>query len=201
MSLLVFRLLQKCLAWMQAIAVGNIAAVRAARGLDGVVALLEQVEGKDAIAILRAESSQVGSGVRILRGLTIHNATANLANLHIGNDCHIGRQAFFDLARPITLGDRVTISMRVIVLTHTNVGDSRCAVAAKSAAVEVGDDVYIGAGATLLPGVRIGAGAVVAAGAVVTHDVPSAAVVMGVPARPQFTDTGNGAVTRLMESE
>jgi acetyltransferase-like isoleucine patch superfamily enzyme len=48
----------------------------------------------------------------------------------------------------------------------------------------VGKDVWIGAGATVLCGVRIGDGAVVAAGAVVTHDVDPFTVVGGVPARP-----------------
>ncbi len=47
----------------------------------------------------------------------------------------------------------------------------------------IGNDVWIGAGATVLPGVRIGDGAVIAAGAVVTHDIAAYAVAAGVPAR------------------
>jgi hypothetical protein len=50
--------------------------------------------------------------------------------------------------------------------------------------VEVGHDVWIGHGATVLPDVTIGNGAVVAAGAVVTHDVEPYEIVGGVPARP-----------------
>jgi maltose O-acetyltransferase len=49
--------------------------------------------------------------------------------------------------------------------------------------VRIGDDVWIGGHATILPGVTIGDGAVVAAGAVVTKDVPPYTVVAGVPAR------------------
>jgi acetyltransferase-like isoleucine patch superfamily enzyme len=48
---------------------------------------------------------------------------------------------------------------------------------------QLDDDVTIGANATLLPGVRIGAGAVVAAGAVVTRDVPEWSLAVGVPAK------------------
>lgn len=50
-------------------------------------------------------------------------------------------------------------------------------------AVSIGSDVWIGAGCILLPGVDIGNGAVVAAGSVVTRDVPAGAVVAGVPAK------------------
>ena len=49
--------------------------------------------------------------------------------------------------------------------------------------IEIGDDVWIGARATILGGVRVGAGAIVGAGAVVTTDVPAASVVAGNPAR------------------
>jgi acetyltransferase-like isoleucine patch superfamily enzyme len=58
---------------------------------------------------------------------------------------------------------------------------------ADSAPVEIGDRVWIGMNATILKGVRIGEGAVVAAGAVVTRDVPAAVLVAGVPARPLRT--------------
>jgi acetyltransferase-like isoleucine patch superfamily enzyme len=49
--------------------------------------------------------------------------------------------------------------------------------------VVIGDDVWVGGNATILPGVTIGDGAVVAAGAVVTRDVPAHSVVAGVPAK------------------
>ncbi len=49
--------------------------------------------------------------------------------------------------------------------------------------VQVGDDVWIGAGATIMDGIVVGAGSVVGAGAVVTHDVAPWAIVAGVPAQ------------------
>src|SRR4029079_11401639 len=51
-------------------------------------------------------------------------------------------------------------------------------------AVSIGNDVWIGHGAVIMPGVTIGNGSVIGANAVVTHDVPSYAIVAGVPARP-----------------
>ena len=49
--------------------------------------------------------------------------------------------------------------------------------------VIIGDDVWLGVGATVLPGVKIGNGAVIGAHALVTKDVPQKAIVVGVPAR------------------
>ena len=54
----------------------------------------------------------------------------------------------------------------------------------RAARVVVGHDVWLGHGAILLPGVRVGTGAVIAAGAVVSHDVDPYTIVAGVPARP-----------------
>lgn len=183
MGSLIFRIVQKGLMWMQSAALRHPAAVRASRGLSGVLALLESAEGENAITIMRAENAVVGIGTRVLRGLVIHNAEQDLCNLHIGSHCHIGRQVMFDLASPIRIGDRATLSMRVTVITHTNVGDSQCGLPPKSAGVDIGDDAYIGAGATILPGVRIGRAAIVGAGAVVVRDVAPATTVTGVPAR------------------
>jgi acetyltransferase-like isoleucine patch superfamily enzyme len=55
------------------------------------------------------------------------------------------------------------------------------------APVKIGDDVWIGARAVILPGVTIGSRCVVAAGAVVKSDVPDGTIVAGVPARPVGT--------------
>ena len=58
--------------------------------------------------------------------------------------------------------------------------------------IVIGNDVWIGAGTIVLPEVKIGDGAIIGAGAVVTHDVPAYAVVAGVPARIlryQFTQS------------
>jgi len=179
----VFRVALKFLTLMRGAAIRNLAAVRASRGIDGVLWLLETVHGEDAIAILRAEGASLGVRTRILRGLVVHNASSDLSQLRIGDDCHIGRQVLLDLASPVQIGNRVTISMRVMVITHTNVGDSRCGLPSSSAGVDIGDDVYIGAGATILPGVRIGKAAIVGAGAVVTRDVDPATTVVGMPAK------------------
>ena len=91
----------------------------------------------------------------------------------------------------ITIGERVSIAPGVILVTdsaptnspllqnHPQVRDRMI----KRAPILIGDDVWIGAGAVVLPGVRVGEGAIIGAGAVVIADVPAFAVVAGVPAR------------------
>jgi acetyltransferase-like isoleucine patch superfamily enzyme len=139
-------------------------AARRAIGMEGLLRLLEMLD--------------------VMRGLTLHNADDGLGALRLGHDCHVGRQVFVDLACPVHVGDRATLSMRTMVLTHMSVGHSRCGRPRRAAPVVIGDDAYIGAQAMLMPGVRVGAAAVVGAGAVVTHDVADGATVAGVPARP-----------------
>ncbi|ATL67812.1 CatB-related O-acetyltransferase [Nocardia terpenica] len=62
----------------------------------------------------------------------------------------------------------------------------------------VGNDVWLGHGVTVLPGVRIGHGAIIAAGAVVTGDVPDYAIVGGNPARLIRTRFGDNDIARLL---
>ena len=88
---------------------------------------------------------------------------------------------------PVTIGCHVNLAQSVTVtaLNH-NYADTRRRIDEQGIStrqVVIDDDVWIGAGAVVLPGVTIGRHAVVAAGAVVTHDVPPCTVVAGVPAR------------------
>lgn len=82
----------------------------------------------------------------------------------------------------ITIGDDVTMSIRVTVMAH-DASTKKTIGYTKIGQVHIGDHVFIGANATILPGVTIGDYAVVGAGSIVTHDVPARTVVAGVPAR------------------
>jgi len=106
--------------------------------------------------------------------------------IQLGNDVSINRGAEFypgmvHRAR-IQVGDRVRIAPNVRL--HAAGHDPRDSqLADRSATIVIEDDAWLGASAIILPGVRIGRGAVVAAGAVVNRDVPAYAIVGGVPAR------------------
>ena len=104
-------------------------------------------------------------------------------NITVGRSVFIHQGCMFVGHAPIDISDRVMIGPKVNLVTagHPLEPDRRrrCIT---SAPITIGTNVWIGATATVLPGVNIGADAVVAAGAVVTRDVPQATLVAGVPA-------------------
>lgn len=102
----------------------------------------------------------------------------------VGRRVHIGHGCMFTGHAPIDIADGVMIANRVNLVTggHPVAPDQRRDYLT-GAPIAIEEDVWIGTAATILQGVRIGAGSVVAAGAVVSRDVPPATLVAGVPAR------------------
>ena len=115
--------------------------------------------------------------------------------VRVGRGTYIGHHCLFDTWAPVVIGERCAIAMQVSFVTssHELGGPQRRAGAMTAQPVTVGDGVWIGARATVLPGVTIGDGAVVAAGAVVTEDCEPHTLYAGVPARPvRSLGTGSG---------
>lgn len=106
-------------------------------------------------------------------------------NIIIGDNCAINAYTHIWGSGGLKIGNDVMIAAHVIITTVTHDYNSRSIRFAKliyrNIAIE--DDVWIGSGAIILPGIKIGKGAIIGAGSVVTHDVPSFAIVAGNPAR------------------
>lgn len=136
------------------------------------------------IPVLEANGAKIGDNCDIETGLIFHNCKT-FENLVIGNNCHIGKNCFFDLRESIKIGNNVTISMLTSFITHLDVGSSllKKEFPSKHMPITIGNDVYIGAGATILMGVNIEACAFITAGAVVNNIVEKSAMVGGVPAK------------------
>lgn len=99
-----------------------------------------------------------------------------LRGVKIGENVWIGYDVILETAHPefIKIGNNVTISMRVTIIAHFK--------SAKSVIID--DDAFIGPGSIILPNVKIGKGAVVTAGSVVTTSIAPNMMVQGNPARP-----------------
>ena len=122
-----------------------------------------------------------------------------LTGVHIGEDTNITpglivNDGYSGLCR---IGDRVSIATNVTLVVDSNPNNSRLAAIPYvaqalivTAPVVIEDDAWLGTNAVVLPGVTVGRGAIVGAGAVVTTDVPPFTVVAGVPARVIRTLTG-----------
>lgn len=115
---------------------------------------------------------------------------ANAANITFGNDAHIGAHCYLWAGTGptgrITVGDTILLGPGVVITATSycyNLGAPVTKQPLKEQSVSIGDDVWIGANAIILPGSRIGNGAIIAAGAVVKGTVPDGAVFAGVPAR------------------
>jgi len=124
------------------------------------------------------------AGVKIGRGSTIH-MWANFfqpKNIIIGEDTIIGDHCFLDGRASLKIGSHTAIASQVLIYnSQHDVDDPEFKAIEKP--VEIGDYVFIGPRAIILPGIKIGRGAVVAAAAVVTKDVAPGKIVGGVPDR------------------
>ena len=126
------------------------------------------------------------------KGTKLH-ATAILRqgyNIEIGEGCLINHNTVLQAGKvdgKIRIGNYVHTGTNVMIIAFNHAFDTRDIPTVKQdyydADVTIGDDVWIGGGSIILPGVTIGKGAIIAAGAVVNQDVPEYAIVGGVPAK------------------
>lgn len=128
---------------------------------------------------LLSRCPEAGENVRLRMPVVIYHPE----RLRLGTLIDIGENAILRAGGGLTIGSRVLIAAGAAIVTVGHpIALPRWNVNTM-APVHIGDDVWIGVNAVVLPGVTVGNGAVVAAGAVVTEDVPPFTVVGGVPAR------------------
>jgi acetyltransferase-like isoleucine patch superfamily enzyme len=143
--------------------------------------------------------SRIGRACRIVRPWRLHagkrvqlehqvyiKITSEEAKIELGDEVFIGFGVVLNILDSLSLGNHVLIAPGCFITDHHHKRGAHDRIAAQgceSAPVIIEDDVWLGANAVVLPGIRIGRGAIIGAGAVVTHDVEPMAIVVGVPAK------------------
>jgi acetyltransferase-like isoleucine patch superfamily enzyme len=173
--------------------------------MDGTAAIERNVRLRYASLIRLGQGSYLDEGVYIHacpagveigpNTLVMHGAVLHVYNfrhlphagIRIGRDSLIGEYTVIRGQGGVTVGNRVYTSPHTQIIAVNHVFDDperpfiEQGITAEGIVIE--DDVWLGSAVVVTDGVHIGRGAVVAAGAVVTHDVPAHTVVGGVPAR------------------
>ena len=171
------------------------------------------------LLVVRATHPKVSFGPRCDVRSGAHFTVARGATVAIGSGCVLDHGFTLEVTGRLTVGDRTVFGHHCTVAADDRVAIGRgCLIGElvsirdhdhafdradlpildqgrRSAPVVIGDDVWIGAKATITAGVTIGDGAVVGAHAVVTHDLPAGCVAVGVPARVVKMRTGGGQAT------
>jgi|SRR3954451_10282008 len=143
------------------------------------------------VEVRAPERLTLGAGAFVDHGVVLHCGgqewSGGAGRISIGANTYIGPTSVLFGAGGIDIADAVLISPGVVITSQQHSFDARGTdirdQPLRFGTITIERDVWIGANATILPGVRLGHGSVVGAGAVVARDVPPMAVVIGVPAR------------------
>ncbi len=133
--------------------------------------------------LLKSLSNKVGDNVSIHEGVFLKN----LFNLSLGNNVSIHPMCYIDSIGGISIGNDVSIAEGVSLISFEHkFNDINSCIKDQGLELKkiiISNNVWIGAKATILSGVKIGSGAIIAAGAVVTKDVEENSIVGGIPAK------------------
>jgi acetyltransferase-like isoleucine patch superfamily enzyme len=137
------------------------------------------------VLVFHPENISLGANVYVGHQTILKGYYRN--EMILGDECWIGQQCFFHSAGGIEIGARVGIGPGVKILTsvHAEAGREVPVLFSpvETAPVVIEEDADVGVGAILLPGVTVGRGAIVGAGAVVSRSIPPFAIAAGVPAK------------------
>jgi acetyltransferase-like isoleucine patch superfamily enzyme len=152
-------------------------------GFDVANQFIQGVDKFSLLLILRKNGAIIGQNCDVETGLIFHNCK-NYSNLIIGNNCHIGKNCFFDLRGRVVIGNNVVISMQCTFLTHIDMNKSSLSeiYPASSAAIHIKENCFFGARTIVLKGLTIGQNVITGAGSVITKNVEPNRVIGGIPA-------------------
>ncbi|MBD0290447.1 MAG: acyltransferase [Thermoleophilia bacterium] len=144
--------------------------------------------GDRVVIFMDREGGPVELGDRVHLNSDVYVQTGNGGRVLVGRDTHVQIRCYLAAYNAdIVLGAGVHVAAGCAFFTYDHSADPASPIATQpltsKGPITVGDDAWLGYGTIVLSGVRIGRGAVVGAGAVVTRDVPDGAIAVGVPAK------------------
>ena len=153
-------------------------------GFDVANISLQRIDKRSLQLILKMNGAKIGKDCDIETGLIFHNCK-NYKNLIIGNNCHIGKNCFFDLRDKIIIKDNVVISMQCTFITHIDMIKSELSKRYPSISkrIIINKNCYLGAGVTLTMGVELGESSLIATSSLVNKNVTPYDIVGGIPAK------------------
>ena len=141
--------------------------------------------------IIIGTGTEIEKDVELTSWLSKKGDNASKPNIIIGNNCYIRRNSHITAINKIVIGNNLLTGPDVLITDNSHgrlraqeldISPLKRPLYSKGPVI-IGDNVWLGAKSSIMPGVKIGNGVVVAANAVVTHDIPDNCVVAGVPAR------------------
>lgn len=116
---------------------------------------------------------KVSRNVKLRRNVTLYAGGNINGKLDVGEGSFINEEVFLDFSGELIIGKDVGLAMRSMILSSTHkIGDLKRAGPPRKKKTVIGDNAWIGASAIIYPGVSVGSGSVVAAGEIVTVDIP-----------------------------
>lgn len=146
------------------------------------MSLINSIKGKLLIDITKGGKLSVGRF--LMTSGPCYIKLGEQGKLEIGNKCFMNHNVSITCNDSILIGDDCNIANNVVIVDHDHkIGNNGVESGLVGEPVKIGNNVWIGANATILKGVNIGDNSIIAAGAVVNDDVPQGELWGGVPAR------------------
>ena len=152
----------------------------------GITAVSQAIQSQPLpVTALRCFGARIGEDTVVYPRLTVHGAQKDFSNLRIGSGVRIVRDCLIDLSDPVEIEDNVIVSFGCKIITHRNIYKSPLAekYPPEQKPVRISRGAVLFTDVTVLMGVTIGECSMVAAGSIVTRDVPPWTLVGGCPAR------------------
>ena len=153
-------------------------------GFDNATKILYSCLKESVIPILKVNGAHIGNNCDIESPIIFHNAR-DFSNFFIGDNCHIGKNCFFDIRECIVIGNDVTLSMNTTIITHIQLGQAKMKhlYETEIEKVIIEDGVYIGANCLMLMGVIISQNSLIGAHSLVNKSIPANYLAYGNPVK------------------